>query len=364
MTIAESRTNNFSSLRLVFAVLVIVAHTPEIIDGNRSRELLTMAFGTMSFGQLAVDGFFLISGYLITKSLINTPSLKVFFLNRVARIVPGFLVAFWLCVIALAPFVSGEPIFTFDVLSKAVIRSLSLGSPQAPGVFAALPYPHLNIPMWTIRWEFICYTTAAALSVVGFLTANRRVFVLAGTAVFLVANILQLALHYENLMIGLAIRLPSVFMTGALFYLYREKITYRGSTAAISTVALLVCMFFLPLAEVAFTVLGGYLIFWFAFKVPATEISGLANRFDISYGLYLYAWPIGSALVLAFPDGNPWLIGITTVSVAAVFGLASWLVIERPALNAAKKWRDCQITLTPPPVANLENAVRASDPSA
>ena len=56
---SRQRSNNFGFLRLLFATLVIVAHSPEIIDGNRSRELLTRAFGTVSFGIIAVDRSFL-----------------------------------------------------------------------------------------------------------------------------------------------------------------------------------------------------------------------------------------------------------------------------------------------------------------
>src|SRR6476659_9650219 len=55
----DTRENNFTFLRLLLATLVLVSHSFELIDGNRGRELLTSLFHTVSFGELAVDGFFL-----------------------------------------------------------------------------------------------------------------------------------------------------------------------------------------------------------------------------------------------------------------------------------------------------------------
>ncbi len=54
----SSRLNHFNFLRLMFASLVILPHAFELVDGDRSRELLTQLFGTLSFGELAVDGFY------------------------------------------------------------------------------------------------------------------------------------------------------------------------------------------------------------------------------------------------------------------------------------------------------------------
>lgn len=86
--------NNFNLLRFIFASLVIVSHAPELRDGNKTNEILTQIFGTITFGQLAVDSFFIISGFLIVKSWNDKPIFTSFLLNRILRIYPGFICFF------------------------------------------------------------------------------------------------------------------------------------------------------------------------------------------------------------------------------------------------------------------------------
>jgi peptidoglycan/LPS O-acetylase OafA/YrhL len=103
-----ARQNNFNLVRLLLALLVLLSHAPELIDGNRSQEILTRMFGTLSFGELAVDGFFLLSGYLIMQSWDAQPQAWPFLKKRMLRIYPGFVIATLVCAFAVGP-LAAEP---------------------------------------------------------------------------------------------------------------------------------------------------------------------------------------------------------------------------------------------------------------
>ena len=87
------RNHKFDLLRIVFAVFVLLAHAFILTDGNDSRELLMrMTHSRVHFGSLGVDGFFLLSGYLIVQSWLKKPSALDFTIKRLLRIAPGYAV--------------------------------------------------------------------------------------------------------------------------------------------------------------------------------------------------------------------------------------------------------------------------------
>ncbi|MBC6988923.1 acyltransferase family protein [Hymenobacter sp. BT491] len=145
--------NNFNFLRLLFASLVLVSHAPELRDGNRSHELLTRLFGQLSFGEVAVSGFFLLSGYLITQSWERKPDLRDYFEKRIRRIVPGFLVAFGLSVVLVGPFAVAEPVgayFAHLSYRALLTTALQLRPPEVLGVFPGQPHQFLNGALYTV----------------------------------------------------------------------------------------------------------------------------------------------------------------------------------------------------------------------
>ena len=156
-TEAEHAFNNMGLLRVVLALLVIVAHSFEL-TGGRSTELLVRAFGTLTFGEFAVDGFFLLSGFLITKSYQHSSSYLAYLRRRILRIYPGFVVAYSLCLLIVVPLSGAPPIaWTIRQCVKQVFRMLVLDPPSIDGAFPGLLVPQINLSMWTISYEFRCF---------------------------------------------------------------------------------------------------------------------------------------------------------------------------------------------------------------
>ena len=324
--------NNFGFLRLLFATLVIVSHSAEIIDGDRSRELLTNIGGVLTFAELAVDGFFIISGYLVLKSFETSATTVTYLLKRIRRIYPGFLVAYVISVFAIGPFVGVD----FQSLSarsllRLAIDALTLNGPSLPG-FIGLPFPTLNGSMWTIIYEFKCYLYIIGIAAIGL---YKRPLLFAGvTATLLISNEIHWPTYIGPIarIVGspaLFIRLEGLFCAGSCFYIFRSRIPYKPSLVAGAAIALALCLYFSIFAELAFAVFGGYLIFWIALHFKSGVLQRINGRSDISYGVYLYAWPVQSCLVYFLHIRTPWILTVLVIPIVYAAGLTSWKLVEQ-----------------------------------
>jgi len=362
--VTPNRMNNFSTLRILFAILVILSHSFELIDGNRSREILTRVFGTISFGVLAVDGFFVVSGYLITKSYISSEPLA-YLLKRVLRIYPGFIVAFILS-IALCEYVSPHlSAITKGEIYDDIFNLVFLMSPYIKTAYPGSFYPAPNGAMWTISYEFHCYLLIMLLAFFG-LFKNRKIL-LAITIFALIAYLI----HPDKYMpyavmdssssihvhIGVGARIIDkvksisiespkddfrffgIFLVGSCFYIFRNIITFRPRYAAVAAVLLISCLFSKHLAEPGLAVFGGYLIFWFALHVEALSISKFFNENDLSYGIYLYAWPTQKVLISRIPHITTYSLFFSTLILCLILAYLSWILIEKPILNLKGLYR-------------------------
>jgi peptidoglycan/LPS O-acetylase OafA/YrhL len=321
--------NNFNLLRLIFAGMVIISHAAELKDGNRSHELLTVIFGTISFGELAVDSFFIISGYLITRSWIESPNFFRYLRSRVLRIYPGFICASLICAFILGPMVSGQTYFSefnyFDYIKSLIF----LKPPKIPEVFHGSFYPDINGSMWTIFYEFSCYVLVAAFGLLGIY--KKKIAILFLCLALATLYFLNEIHAIELIKTQKYVRLGMVFFAGSCFYLYEKIIPWKMTYAITSILIAISLLFSKGLAEISLAIFWGYAILYFAKN--AKEIAVVNKIPDFSFGLYLYAWPINKTIYWYFPETGVYACMIVTVLLSIISGIVSWYLIEKPFLK-------------------------------
>jgi peptidoglycan/LPS O-acetylase OafA/YrhL len=327
----SDKSNNFNLLRFFFASLVIISHVSELQYGNRDREILTNIFGTVSFGELAVSSFFILSGFLIVKSWHEQPEPLHYFASRTLRIYPGFIVCSLICSFIIGPLYSAANYFEAFEVRRYLIGMLKLSAPVIPKVFEGSSYPDINGSMWSIAYEFKCYILVFATGILGF--RAKRIFWLM-LSIFCIAAYIFNANHKLEFWLFLYIRCVMPFACGACFYLYRNEITWKRNWALASFFLTVGFLFSKALVEPAIGVFFGYCTLYFASH--ANAMFKFDQLPDISYGIYLYAWPINKILLWHFPAMNTpgLMLAVFTLSILA--GLLSWFTVEKPCLKLKK----------------------------
>jgi len=213
-----------------------------------------------------------------------------------------------------------------------------LSTPSTPPVFPGLPFPIVNGALYTIAYEFRCYLLVALLGVCGLL---RRPVICLAVAVFLLPSLLYARLHWPGEMEALAghvvgFRLTAVFLVGSGFYLFRHRVPFRPWLALGAAVLLTaVFVFARARAEVALVLCGGYLMFYLG-HLRLSSLSWMSRFPDISYGIYLYGWPVES-LWIWYRRGSPWITFLVSTIICFALGWLSWQLIERPALALKRR---------------------------
>lgn len=319
--------NALNFIRLVLAILVIFSHSFPV-GGYGSDP----AWGGSSLGGWAVAGFFSISGYLVSASRARC-TLSAYLWRRSLRIFP----AFWVCLImvafAFAPLaarLSGDRwrvdgAMTY-VLSNALLKINQWGVPDT------LTHHELtawNGSLWTLIYEFLAYLAVGALFVIpvarkaSFLGLLLAASIAAGPLAHGPANITT------NFFLD-GIGLAGFFLAGSFLWALGERLPINGPLALVCLIMVGVLGYF-GLASTYGQLPLAYLTLW----LGATLRIRVGSRNDISYGVYIYAFPVQQLL---FALGMSSRIGPITSALLAL-GLAlplaflSWHVVEEPALR-------------------------------
>jgi peptidoglycan/LPS O-acetylase OafA/YrhL len=342
--LARGRDNNFNFVRALAAALVIYTHAYGA-TGNAAFEPL-VALSGKSFGSVAVDVFFVASGFLIAKSWERSGNLVEFASARVLRIYPALWVCVAFCVLVVGLAFTSLPPGAFlasPVTTDFVIRNLTIlpfGTlATLPGVFVGHPESTVNLPLWTLPFELKMYVLLAALGIAGLLRRRRLVASLAA-----VAGATFVALTWSGAPeTGLLLHARFVFFfyAGSAAYLYRERVPVDHGIALGCVLAVTLALV-APWAEArqpALALATPYLTLYAAL-VPSPTLRSYNRVGDYSYGLYIYGFPVQQSFVALSPATAGFVMSPAenlaySLPVALLLAMLSWHLLEERAL----RWR-------------------------
>jgi len=324
--------NNFTVLRLLLATFVIVSHSPEVLSGNHASEPLIALGSCMTIGELAVAGFFAISGMLIVQSWNRSPRLISYMAKRMLRIYPAFVLASLFCIVVVGPLATHSSYFASLNPSRLIFSTLYLEEPELPELFSGRPYQNVNGPMWTIAYEFRCYLLVAALGVAGLSCRWFWLFILVTSCILVLTPSFDSAYFSRTYrFVGRPyqfVLLLIPFCSGACICFFQPRVRAIWTLIAIVGVVCGLACCDKPIAYIVAGVLLSYIFYCLAYLyIVKVRIP------DVSYGVYLYAWPIQQLIANEYPAINPLLLTFSTIPITFAFGAISWYGLEQRFLR-------------------------------
>ena len=292
-----------------------------------------------SFGEFAVNAFFLMSGYFIAQSWASGPHVGDFMKKRLLRLLPGFMTAVLISVFIVGPL--GSPHYWQDFPHWKFWPGLLVLRFDSPYSFDGWPYPMINGPLWTLHYEYVCYWLVVALGVLGWIARPRLIWGL--FLLVLGAYLAMLGLKANGYMPhtpvgfwaftlgGHYVRLLAFFLAGVVWFVERRRLVLDGR---LMLAALLLCLVLFGNrygAAMAMTLPFAYVLHWLGYRpMPALR---LFQPVDLSYGMYLYSWPIQKLLLYYGVTRNAWVLIAWTSLLSIVAAFVSWYAIEKPFLK-------------------------------
>lgn len=336
----QGHDNNFDVLRLLAALIVLWSHSFPL-TGHGSEDFLTNSlFGYDLAGAFAVLIFFVISGFLVTKSA-QERSIDGYLTARALRILPALVCTVVITVFLIGPLMTklrfdeylAAP-FTLSYLANMFVFGIQHDLPAAT---AGLPYTAMNSSLWTLSVECAFYLVLAVLASFGLLTRQRAGWFVLAMVAFHVFCFYWLGLFYgkQGPVVWQGATLHEIakngcaFALGGAFWVYRDKVPLNPWLAAACGVALYAAFGTMSAAFVYALALP-YLVIFFALRLPAVSLRRLG---DLSYGTYLISFPIQQLVISRIGTWSPTAVSLITMAIVLPVAYASWWYIEKPFLT-------------------------------
>lgn len=340
----SGRDNNFKLIRFIAAALVLYSHAYPLT--KTPGEPLERLAG-FSLGHFGVDVFFVISGFLVTGSLLGRRGLGAFLRARLLRIFPALAVNATGTALVIGALHTTLPLAAYFTNLETWRYALQNATTWPWGVWWTLPgvFEHVTVArvvngsLWSLPWELTMY---ALLTLVGVAVLRAKPLFprgwLPGLFAFVAAAALvgftlneALALT-DDFTIRQGLRLMALFATGAVFHQFRERIPMSAPLFAGAVLVFAASLVFGHWLTAGYVLALPYVVLWLAY-VPGGPLRAFNALGDYSYGLYLWAFPVEQSVVQRLPHiGQLGLTGVAGV-VTLLLAVASWHWVEEPALR-------------------------------
>jgi peptidoglycan/LPS O-acetylase OafA/YrhL len=200
--------------------------------------------------------------------------------------------------------------------------------------------------LWSLIWELMCYLAVAGIGLAGL--ANRRWVSPVLLVLAVIGSTLLPPLTFPGVWTipQLALRSTIMFAAGALLYQWRDVIPARWSLVAVSVVIVVVAAALLPDYRAVAAVPLAY-----AVVVAGALIHNqrLRLRTDLSYGVYIYAFPTQQLLAsCGLATLNPILFAGLSATATVPLAALSWFLIEKPSQSLKsrlkRKWSGSELS--------------------
>ena len=334
--IREGHDNFFTPLRLAFASLVVLGHA--YVIGLRDATMEPSVLYHYSFSYLAVNLFFIASGFLVTKSMVYRGDTPSFISARVLRIFPALIIHVLFVMLIIGPLATKAPLAEFFsdpswYLQPIKVLTFLDTDMTMPRIFETNGEQLGSAPLWTLRFEVLAYIGTLAVFSLGMLRKKWMVlsqFVLPSLG-WIIGVSFGLFEHVpatiENLF-----RFGIAYGLGATIYAYRDRLSF--SWLALGTLA--VASYLLRETAVV-EVIVNTLLAWVVFRIAYLRMprfKWMQRIPDLSYGIYIYHWCVLQLLFYWVPHLS--VLELFALSFPPTVGLAalSWYIIEKPALRS------------------------------
>jgi peptidoglycan/LPS O-acetylase OafA/YrhL len=334
------RINNFTLMRFFAALAVLYGHSYALSLGLKGGEDPISNFLIRTWGEslpsLSVDLFFVTSGFLVCASYIQRESLVAFVEARVLRIFPGLAVAVMFCIFLVGSLATTDSLpnyflspstWSYFKHNTFLITGIQY---DLPGVFITNPYPvSVNGSLWTLPIEVWLYFWVAILGSLSLLKDEKLLNLL-----FIILCLMYAQAPNNSFFIAHEPRnahLSLLFMLGAFFYVNRVRLPLGFATLGV--LAALVYLtagyqFSLYVKSICFA----YFVLLLALH-PKLKLPSIDRWGDISYGLYIYAFPVQQSIAYLIPNVQPIGMFILSTVITVVLAILSWRLVEKPVLK-------------------------------